>query len=361
MYRLRKTHPLFAHHRLDAILIKNLHNIRYLTGFTGSTALVIATPKKALFLTDFRYKGYVTEALPPHFTFVDTATLRKDGFQKLLKKHGIQRLGFEANEVSFSQYTTWKKNLGATLVPVSNLDATLRIAKTDEEIDKMIFAQRAAEKTLARIMKNIKPGMTEQYLADEIEKDAFTYGDAKNSRKHGTENETRISFKPIVAFGPHSAIPHHQNTNRPFKKGDIVLIDMGFMHAGYCSDMTRTFFTKPPTAFEKKIYDLVLTAQETAIKHMKIGNTGGACDTIARDIIAKAGYKNAFGHSLGHGIGLEVHESPNLGPGSTDIFVENCVVTSEPGIYLPGKFGVRIEDMIYVTKSGPVNLTRAEK
>lgn len=361
MYRLRKINPIFTRHRLDAILIKNLHNIRYLTDFTGSTALVLVTPKKALFLTDFRYKGYVTESLPPHFTFVDTATLKKDGFKKLLKKHDIKRLGFEANEVSFLQYTNWKKNLNTALVPINNIDSTLRTSKTDEEVDKMIFAQRAAEKTLARIIKTIKPGMTEQYIADEIEKNAFTYGGAKNSRKNGTENETRISFKPIVALGPNSAIPHHQNTNRPFKKGDIVLIDMGFMHAGYCSDMTRTFFTKKPTAFEKKIYDLVLKAQESAIKHMKVGNTGGACDKIARDIISKAGYGKNFGHSLGHGIGLEVHESPNVSHGSTDILVERCIVTSEPGIYLPGKFGVRIEDMICVTEKGPINLTLAPK
>ena len=173
--------------------------------------------------------------------------------------------------------------------------------------------------------------------------------------------ESRISFRPIVGFGANSAIPHHQNTDKKFKKGDVVLVDMGFIYGGYCSDMTRTFFTKKPSDLEAQIYNTVLKAQEAAIKHMKIGNTGGDCDKIARDIIAKAGYGKNFGHSLGHGIGLEVHESPNVGPNSKDKLVEHCVITSEPGIYLAGQFGVRIEDMIHVTKKGPVNLAKFPK
>lgn len=352
MYRLKKLHPLLKKEHLDGILIKNLINVGYLADFTGTTAFVIITPKKNFFFTDFRYEGWVKTKLPPFFTFINTATLKGAGFKDFLKKEKIQKLGFESEYMMVNQYMNWKKRLKITLKPISGVDSTLRVAKTDEEIDHMTMAQRCAEDALKKIIKKLKSGKTEQQISDEIEMAAFAYGG---------ENEVRISFKPIVGFGANSAIPHHQNTNKKFKKGDIVLVDMGFKHAGYCSDMTRTFFTKTPSDFEGKIYTTVLKAQTEAIKHMKIGNTGGSCDKVARDIITKAGYKDHFGHSLGHGIGLEVHESPSVSPGSTDILMENCVITSEPGIYLPGQFGVRIEDMIHVTKKGPVNMMKCPK
>lgn len=352
MYRLKKLNPLFKKEKVDAILIKNLFNIRYVSDFTGTTAFIIATPKKAFFFTDFRYEGYVKTNLPPHFTYINTATLRGTGFTDFLKKEKIKKLGFESEHMMVNQYISWGKNLKISLKPISNIDGTLRVSKTDEEIDKIKLAQKYSEEALKKIIKNLKNGKTEQQISDEIEMAAFAY--SKNF-------ETRISFKPIVGFGPNSAIPHHQNTNKKFKKGDVVLVDMGFIYGGYCSDMTRTFFTKTPTDFEAEIYNTVLEAQEAAIKHMKIGNTGGDCDKIARDIISKAGYKDHFGHSLGHGIGLEVHESPSVGPGAKDKLVENCIITSEPGIYLPEQFGVRIEDMILVTKKGPVNLAKYPK
>ncbi len=353
MHRIKKLTPLFKQEKVDAILIENLYNIRYLSDFTGTTAFIIVTPKKNFFFTDFRYKGYVEENLPAHFTYVDTSMLRGTGFADFLKDQKIKKLGFETEYVKVQQYIHWSKKLkNVSLKPISGIDSILRIAKSEEEIAGITTAQRFAEDALKRIVKNLKPGKTERQISDEIELAAFNYS---------KENETRISFKPIIGFGPNSAIPHHQNTNKKFKKGDVVLIDMGFMHAGYCSDMTRTFFTKTPSDFEATIYNNVLEAQEAAIKHMKIGNTGGDCDKIARDIITEAGYAGHFGHSLGHGIGLEVHEAPGVGPGSKDKLIENCVITSEPGIYLAGQFGVRIEDMIHVTKKGPINLAKYPK
>lgn len=352
MYRLKKLHPHLKKEHLDGILIKNLINVGYTADFTGTTAFVIITPKKNFFFTDFRYEGWVKAKLPPFFTYINTATLKDSGFRDFLKKEKIQKLGFESEYMTINQYMNWKKRLKIRLKPISNVDSILRLAKTDEEIDHMIMAQRCAEDALKKIMKKLKAGKTEKQISDEIEIAAYGYGQ---------ENEVRISFKPIVGFGTNSAIPHHQNTNKKFKKGDIVLVDMGFKHAGYCSDMTRTFFTKTPSDFEGKIYNTVLKAQMEAIKHMKIGNTGGNCDKVARDIIAKAGYKDHFGHSLGHGIGLEVHESPSISPGSRDTLMENCVITSEPGIYLPDQFGIRIEDMIHVTQKGPVNMTKYPK
>lgn len=353
MYRIKKLTPLFKQEKVDAILIENLYNVRYLSDFTGTTAFIIVTPKTNFFFTDFRYKGYVEENLPPHFTYVDTLVLRDTGFKEFLKDQNIKRLGFETEHVKVNQYIHWGKKLkGITLKPITGIDSALRISKTDEEIDKIIHAQRCAEDALKKIIKNLKPGKTERQISDEIEMAAFNYSKGF---------ESRISFKPIIGFGANSAIPHHQNTDKKFKKGDVVLVDMGFMYGGYCSDMTRTFFTKTPSDFEATIYNTVLKAQEAAIKHMKIGNTGGDCDKIARDIITEAGYAGHFGHSLGHGIGLEVHEAPGVGPGSKDKLIENCVITSEPGIYLTSQFGVRIEDMIHVTKKGPANLAKFPK
>lgn len=352
MQRIKKLHAVLRKEKVDAILIKNLINIRYLSGFTGTTAFIITTSKKAFFFTDFRYRGYIEKHLPPHFAFIDTATLRKNGLGDFLKKENIGSLGFESEHLNVAQYTGWKKQLSAKLKPIHDIDAKLRITKTDEEIAAISLAQKFAEDSLKKIIKKLRPGKTERQISDKIEMAAFSYC---------KENETRISFSPIIGFGSNSSVPHHQNTNKKFKKGDIVLVDMGFMHAGYCSDMTRTFFTKTPTDFEAKIYNTVLKAQTEAIKHMRIGNTGGQCDKIARNIIAKAGYRDHFGHSLGHGIGLEVHEAPSISQNSKDMLVENCVITSEPGIYLKGQFGIRIEDMIHVTKKGPINLSKFPK
>ncbi len=353
MYRIKKLIPIFNKEKIDEILIENLYNIRYLSYFTGTTAFIIVTQKNNFFFTDFRYKGYVKKNLPPHFTYVDTSTLRGEGFAEFLKNQKIKKLGFEAEHVKVNQYIRFGKKLKkVSLKPINGMDSILRISKTDEEIDKIIHAQQCAEDALKKVIKNLKPGKTERQISDEIEIAAFNYSKGF---------ESRISFKPIVGFGENSAIPHHQNTDKKFKKGDVILVDMGFMYDGYCSDMTRTFFTKKPSDLEAQVYNTVLKAQEAAIKHMKIGNTGGDCDKIARDIITKAGYKDHFGHSLGHGIGVEVHESPNVGPNSKDKLVADCVITSEPGIYLAGQFGVRIEDMIHVTKKGPINLAKYPK
>lgn len=360
MYRLKKLYPSLRAEHVDAIIIKNLYNIRYLTGFTGTTAFIVATPKKAFFFTDFRYKGYVEKHLPPWYTYIDTSTLRGGGFNDFLKKEKIAALGFETEHVTVAQHQQWKKRLHVKSKPMAHIDETLRISKTDEEIDIMTRAQRYAEDALRQTIKHLRSGKTERQIADEIEIAAFGYD---------KENEVRISFKPIVGFGEHSAIPHHQNTNRRFKKGDVVLIDMGYMLRGYCSDMTRTFFTKRPTDEQARAYEIVLRAQEAPIKKMKPGARGGDLDKIARNIIDRSPFKGTFGHSLGHGIGLEVHEAPHLGPGaistktaiSHDILQLNTIVTSEPGIYLPGNFGIRIEDMIHITARGPRNMTKFKK
>lgn len=336
---------------LDAISITNLINIRYLTGFTGTSASLIIAKKKAWFCTDGRYLEYVKKILPKNFTLIDIQKISGEKREKFLLKNKIKRLGFESESVSVERYTSSKKLLRKIhLRPVKNLIEELRIIKTENEIKNIIHAQRIAEKVLNEIIKKyLKPAVTEKQIAWEIERLGHKF------------NADAISFSPIAGFGPNSAVPHHQNTDRKLKKGDIVLIDMGMKYKGYCSDMTRTFFTRAPTALEKKVYQIVLEAQEKGIQAMKSGMTGAEIDKIAREYIKKAGFKKNFTHSYGHGIGLEVHEAPTLSAKSKNTLSQNTIVTAEPGIYLEGKFGIRIEDMCLIEKSGAKNLTNFPK
>lgn len=352
---LTKIRKKLAKENLDAISITNLINIRYLTGFTGTSASLIITKKKAWFCTDGRYLEYVKKILPKNFILIDIQKISGKKREKFLLKNKIKHLGFESESVSVERYTTSKKLLKKIhLKPAKNTVEEVRITKTKNEIKNIIQAQRIAEKVLNEIIKKyLKPyfrsGITEKQIAWEIERLGHEFG------------ADTISFSPIVGFGPNSAVPHHQNTDKKFKKGDIILIDMGMKYQGYCSDMTRTFFTAPPTPLQKKVYEIVLEAQEKGIHAMKPEITGEKIDKIAREHIKKAGFEKNFTHSYGHGIGLEVHEVPTLSAKAKNTLPQNTIVTAEPGIYLEGKFGVRIEDMCLIEKSGTKNLTNFPK
>jgi Xaa-Pro aminopeptidase len=289
--------------------------------------------------------------LSKDYTLVDIMALQGEKRQEFLLKNKIKKLGFESTDVSVQTYEATKKRLKKIkLVPVQKYIETIRIIKTKDELKKLEKAQEIAEKTLNHIIeKYLKPGITEKQIAWEIERVGHELG------------ADTISFAPIIGFEENSAIPHHQNTDRKFKKGDTVLIDMGMKYQGYCSDMTRTFFTKKPTPLQEKIYNLVLEAQEKGIRAMKAGVTGGMIDAIAREHITAAGYGAHFGHSYGHGIGLEVHEAPTVSTHSKEPLPEGTIVTAEPGIYLEGQFGVRIEDMCLIGKNSARNLTKFPK
>ena len=230
---------------------------------------------------------------------------------------------------------------------IKNTPEKMRLTKDKSEIHALKKSQQINGETLKRIKKLCKPGLTELEIAWKIK----TIG-----HDLGTED---ISFEPIVAFGPSSSSPHHQNGNRKLKKRDIVLIDMGMKYKGYCSDMTRTFFLGKPTTQQENVYQKVLDAQLAGIAQIKAGAKAASVDKAARKSMGED--EKYFGHSFGHGIGLDVHESPNLSSKSKDILKENMIVTAEPGIYLPGKFGVRIEDMGRVTKTGYENFTKIVK
>ncbi|MFA4815137.1 MAG: aminopeptidase P family protein [Candidatus Gracilibacteria bacterium] len=329
-------------------LITHLTNVRYLSGFTGTHGFMLLGSRKNYFFTDFRYRGYAEELeksktrIP--FKFIEINKEAEKDLKKLLGK----KLEFEAAHLSLQELQFWKKRLkGISFIPNKNPIEDLRLCKDKEEIKNLKKSQTINEETLKRIIKLFKDGVTELELAWKIR---------MIGHELGAED---VSFEPIIAFGSHSAIPHHQNTNKKLKMGDVVLIDMGMKYKGYCSDMTRTFFTKKPTAEQESVFSKVLTAQLEAIKALKSGVKCSKLDQIARKSMGEEA--EFFGHSLGHGIGLDIHESPRLNTRSKDTLKENMIVTVEPGIYLPGRFGVRIEDMGRVTKTGYENFTRFEK
>lgn len=349
----REVKKTLSHEHVDGVLLTNLINIRYLTGFTGTYASMLITKKKIFFFTDPRYLKFAKKILPKHIELINSATLRAAPvtWKNFLRDLKIKKLGFEAADLSYDRAKKLEKTIKPLkLIPIMNSIEQLRVIKREDELKNLIKAQRIAEKVLDFVKHLlIKKGITEKQIAWEIE---------KCGHEHGAD---AISFAPVVAFGNHSAIPHHQNTNRKFKKGEIVLIDMGMKYNGYCSDMTRVFFTAKPTSLEQKIYSLVLEVQEAAIRKIRPKMSGKKVDKIARNMIKKAGYEKNFSHSLGHGIGLEIHEAPNLSVHNEKPLPAGAVVTVEPGIYLEGQFGIRIEDMVILERKGAKNITKFPK
>ncbi len=352
--RIFSLQKMLKKHNVDAFFITDPVNIRYLANFTGTNGQIFVTPKKCIFFTDFRYRAVAKKVLPYNIKFVEIKNNFRKTLNSILQKNKIKMAGFEEKHLTVLRYRNLKKSIrgGGSKIkfkPLQNVIESLREIKSKQERQYIIKAQRIAEKVFLEVKNGLKQGKTEIDIAMEIEQ----FG-----QKFGADS---VSFPAIVGFGKNSASPHHQNTNRRLKKGDIVLIDMGMKYKGYCSDMTRMIFTKKLTFIEQKIYSIVLKAQEKAIKLLKAGIKGSAADQCARDVIKKAGYEKNFGHSLGHGIGLEVHESPTLSVNYHKNLPENTIVTVEPGIYLEDFFGVRIEDMVLIESNGVINLTKVSK
>lgn len=331
------------------ILITNKTNILYLSGFSGSGYLVMRGEKGFLF-TDSRYKILAEKIIPKGFKIIDTTDGFENSWKAFLKKYRVKQLGIEGNYVTLRFFKQLKKLSGETkLVDIKDELDKKRMTKRFDELKNIKQAQKITEKVFKTIKKSLKTGMTEKSLAWNIKVWAHNFG------------ADRMAFHPIVAINQASACPHHQNSDRKLKRGDMILIDMGVRYRGYCSDMTRMIFTSQPTDEQKKIYELVLKAQETTIKKLRAGLSGRKVDSFARQIIKRAGYEKYFGHALGHGVGLDIHELPNLSRKYVEKIPAGSVTTVEPGIYLPGKFGVRIEDMVLVEKNNVTNLTKTPK
>src|SRR5699024_5443695 len=334
--------------KLDAILITNPYNRRYLTGFTGTSGTCLITETAALFVTDFRYTKQASEQVRD-FEIIEHKTSMEEELNTQLKKHEIKRLGFEADDISFAKYKQYRDSFTTELVDTKGLIEALRLVKTENEIDIIQDAASIADQAFDHILTFIEPGVTEIEVANELE---------FYMRKLGA---TSSSFDIIVASGYRSALPHGVASSKVIESGELVTMDFGALYEGYCSDITRTIAVGEINEDLKKIYNTVLEAQKRGVQHTKAGLTGKEADALTRDYITEQGYGKYFGHSTGHGLGMEVHESLSLSPRSTTPLAAGMVVTVEPGIYIEDIGGCRIEDDIVITKSGNRILTQAPK
>lgn len=351
--RLQKLRAALTDKNIDGILITQAENRRYLSGFHGTAGYLIVTPGKAIIATDSRYWEQA-EKQAPDFKLLKITGNYPEWFPGLISKLGIKDLGFESGDVTYDTYRTLrsvlkKKKVAVKLIAVSNIVETLRMVKEPWEIQLMQKAAEITDAAFESVAGNIKAGTTEKQVAWELEKALHEMG------------SQGIAFDIIVGSGPNAALPHARPSDRVINDGEPVVIDMGGKYSGYDNDLTRTVCAGKPDAKFVEVYNVVLEAQQAALKEIRAGMTGAEADKIARDIIKKAGYGEAFGHSLGHGVGLAEHENPRLSAASGEKLEDGMVFTVEPGIYITGWGGVRIEDTAVMDKGKAVPLNKAKK
>ena len=349
--RIREKLPEYG---LDAIILFSPVCVRYAMGFEIQDGCVAISADDAVLITDSRYIE-VASKLAKNARCLCAAGSGSNGksqnqlLKEFFEKNKCEKIGCEEGNLPHGSWVNKEELLGTKLVFAQKLIMELRQIKTEDEVKAIIGAQRIAEKALEEVLGILKPGMTEAEVAAEI-----TY---RMMRNGGEGN----SFAPIVVSGPNSSMPHGIPGSRKLQKGDFVTMDFGCLLNGYCSDMTRTVAIGEATDEMKKVYDTVLKAQKAGILKAKAGVTGADIHNAAAKVIADAGYGAYFGHGFGHSLGLEIHEAPAASPSNPNPVPEGVIVTAEPGIYLPGKFGVRIEDMILIEANGNRNLTEAPK
>jgi len=351
LYARNKLLTLIKEEKLDAILITEPCDLRYFTGFTGGEGIAVAAGSTLHMYTDSRYTTQVAEQ-SPEWEFFEVTSDRPYAARiaEFFREAGVRTVGFEDAFMTVQTYEALTKAApGISFAPESMNLLKCREVKTSEELEAMATAEEIGSAAYEYIITVMKPGMTEKEVAAELE---------HFMRKSGADG---TSFETIVGSGSRSAMPHGTATDKKLAKGDLVVMDFGCMYQGYCSDMTRTVVMGEAADWQNEIRNVVLEAQETAIAALKPGMVCHDADKIARDIIVKAGYGDYFGHSLGHGVGLYIHEEPRLSKIDDTILAPGMAVTVEPGIYLPGKGGVRIEDLIAITEDGHRNLTTASK
>ena len=333
---------------VDGILITDLLNVKYLSGFTGSSGSIIITLKDAIFLTDFRYQEQAAQETGGYKVVIQHSEKAKE-IRNICDESGIRKLGFEDHNITYGFYRTLLKQR-LKLKPLTNTVESMRIVKSQREMDHIRTAVKRAESAFRKLIPHIRSGATEKKLALILE---------ELLKKEGCR---LLPFEVIVASGPMSALPHAGPTNRKLKKGDLVVFDWGGESEGYYSDMTRTLLIKSDNiSKQKELYYTVFEAQNRAVKAVKSGVKSAVIDAAARDYIKEEGYDDFFGHGTGHGVGLAVHEKPVVSWRNKEIIKNNMVFTIEPGIYLPGFGGVRIEDMVVAGKGKAEVLTSLPK
>ena len=335
---------------VDGLLLTSRYSRHYGAEFDIAEGVAIVTVKGCRYFTDSRY----IESAQNHLKGFEVLEVnRENSYAKRLNEaiadFGITVLGYEENYLTVAELMSYEKNLNAKLVPFNKQINGFRGVKEEWELELMRKAQKIADKAFTEVLPRLKAGMTELELQAEL-----IYCMYKNGA-HG------LSFDPIVVSGPNTSLPHGVAGERIIQDGDFVTMDFGVLYYGYCSDMTRTVAVGYATEEMKKVYDTVLQAQLAGIAVTKAGVPGVEIDDAARKVITDAGYGPYFGHGYGHSLGLEIHEAPNPNPGNPDPMPENAVASAEPGIYLPGKFGVRIEDVTIIRKDGCENITGSPK
>ena len=351
--RLARLRGKMAECGLDYLLVTQPENRIYLSGFPDrdpSAGWLLVGEQSGFFLTDFRYVEAVRAGVKDLDVVLATPRL-SDALVTLLGQVPAGRLGFEASHLTFEQHRDLAERLQGRheLVPTTGLVEALRQVKDPGEIAAIAAAVELTDRAYEHAVGLLRPGITEKQVAWEID---------KYMREHGAEG---VAFEPAVAAGPNSAVPHHSSTDRPIGEGEPVWIDCGARLSGYCGDLTRSFCLGRADARFQEVYDLVLRAQLAAEAGLRAGLTGVEGDALAREVIAAAGYGESFGHSLGHGIGLAVHEAPRVSRMGVEVLAAGMVTSVEPGVYIPGWGGVRIEDVAVVEEGGIRVLTRAPK
>jgi Xaa-Pro aminopeptidase len=340
MDRIKRLQNRIVKNKFGAVLITNPANVRYLCDFVGSNGRLFVTPKRATLITDFRYLASAVRQVPKGVKIYN----QKNGLAKLIGR--FKKIGIEDEHLTYAMFLDMKKKFKRMrFKPVTGIVEDIRMIKSAEEMIIIRKAVKIANTAFEQFIKTIAVGQSENEMAWNL----FCI-----ARGLGAEE---LSFPIIMGFGGNTAEVHHTSGNRRLKNGEKILIDFGIKYKGYCTDMTRVIYTGKPTKIEYKIYSTVLNANKSAIKSIKIGKPLSEVDKTARDIIKKAGYDKYFGHSTGHGVGLEIHELPSVSEKSTTEIQSGMIITVEPGIYsdrLGG--GVRIEDMVYINEKGRVEV-----
>lgn len=348
MGKLQDIRKTLRKKELDALIITHPINRRYLTQFTGTAGVVVISQESQLFITDFRYVEQAEEQIKGYTIIEHTKSIDLE-IAEQLKRLQVKRVGFEENDITFAEYRRYQKLFECELIPMSGVVENIRVIKSVDELDILKKAANIADAAFDHIQSYIKPGVKEIDIAHELE---FFM------RKQGA---TSSSFDIIVASGYRSALPHGVASEKKIQSGELVTMDYGALYNGYCSDITRTVAVGSISDELKNIYETVLEAQKCGVAGIRPGMTGKEADALTRDYITYQGYGDYFGHSTGHGLGMEVHEEPRLSMQSETVLTQGMVVTVEPGIYVPGVGGCRIEDDIVITTTGNERLTFSTK
>lgn len=350
MSRFDKIAARLGDYGLDAMMITSEPNRLYATGFHSTAGMAIVTTAGSYFFTDSRYIEAASKRIDNCHILENTREKPMSMLaEEVIARHGIKRLGFEESYTTVEEYDLWREKLSCELVPAAGLLGELRAVKDQGEIDTMIAAQRIAEKALTEVLNFIKVGRTEKEIAAFLQYQMLLGGAEK------------MSFDPIVVSGANSSMPHGVPTDKPVASGDFITMDFGCIYGGYCSDMTRTVAVGSVTEEMDKVYHTVLRAQLEGIAATKAGVAGKTVHEAGAAVIREAGYGAYFGHGFGHSLGVEIHESPNASPTNDKPLPAGAVISAEPGIYLPGRFGVRIEDVVVVKEGGCEDITLAPK